>query len=287
MGSHHMLRNKVRLGFVPPTEVLTVTKADLAARPGGLIKARILQRESPPPVTNPDLYSGIRVVLGADESSCDSSKPKCDGGRYHNYDVEVVNRQGFDSFIPDHGVLIAKTKNVDASPFIWVIDARPKNLKKVDFVRADGKKFRYTVGDYRQLADAAFHAGTARGTVNNYKDKANGLKFFILKKAKSNGRLIYTVAVKSMDAPALPESPEVERIGGLLQRGSVGKVVFEVTNPNPTDAIFKLNLTKDGKVRTRLLNDLVYVGAGETKKVNVWAEQIGRDANIGLKAIAQ
>src|SRR3712207_7733548 len=48
-------------------------------------------------------------------------------------DVEVVNRQGFDSFLPDHGVLIAKTKTADASPFIWVIDSHPENLRRVDY----------------------------------------------------------------------------------------------------------------------------------------------------------
>jgi M6 family metalloprotease-like protein len=287
MGSHHMIRNKLRLGFIPAPEVLTVTKGDLAARPGGLVRARILQRESPPALDNPDLYSGIRIVLGSDESSCNSAKPKCDGGGYNNYDIEVVNRQGFDSFIPDHGVLIAKTKNADASPFIWVIDAHPKNLKKVDYVRADGKKFRYTVGDYRQLSDAAFHAGTAPKTRNRYQDEANGLEFFILKKGRSKGRLIYTVAVKSMEAPSLAEAPEVEHVRGRLRRGDIRKFVFKVTNPNPTDAIFKLKLHKDGKIQTRLLNDLLYVGGGGTKKVTVWAKQIGRDAAFGLKAVPQ
>jgi M6 family metalloprotease-like protein len=287
MGSHHMIRNKLRLGFIPPVEVLTVTKGDLAARPGGLVKARILQRESPPAVEDPNLYSGIRVVLGSDESSCNSSKPKCDGGGYNNYDVEVVNRQGFDSFIPDHGVLIAKTKNADASPFIWVIDAHPKDMKKVDYVRADGKKFRYTVGDYRQLSDAAFHVGTAPKTRNRYKDEANGLKFFILKKDRAKGRLIYTVAVKSMEAPALPEDPVVKQVKSSLQQGAVRPVVFKVTNPNPADAVFKLKLEKDGRVKSRLLNDLLYVGGGASKKVTVWAKQIGSAGALSLKAVPQ
>jgi M6 family metalloprotease-like protein len=287
MGSHHMLRNKVRLGFIPGSEVLTVTRADLAARPGGLVRARILQRESPPAVGNPDLYSGIRIVLGDDESSCDSGKPKCDGGNYNNYDIEVVNRQGFDSFIPDHGVLIAKTKSADATPFIWVIDAHPKNLHKVDYVRADGKKFRYTVGDYRQLSDAAFHEGTAPGTRNRYKDKDNGLKFFILKKDRSRGRLIYTVAVKSLDAPGLSEGPDVKHVKGRLRRGKVRRFVFEVSNPNPTDALYRLKLERNGKIKTRLLDNLLYVGGEGKKKVTVWAKQIGRDAGFGLKAVPQ
>ncbi|MDQ4095917.1 MAG: peptidase M6, partial [Actinomycetota bacterium] len=182
MGSHHMIRNKLRLGFLPPSEVRTITRSALDA--AGIVRTRILQRESPPltadaPPSPADpqnhIYSGMRIVLGEDQRTCDYSKPKCDGGNYDNYDIEVVNRQGFDSFIPDHGVLIAKTKNGDVpAPFIWVIDSHPKNLNKVDYVRADGEKFRYTVGDYRQLSDAAFHVGTAKGVKNRYKDKANG-----------------------------------------------------------------------------------------------------------------
>ena len=37
----------------------------------------------------------------------------CDGGGYNNYTVEVVDRMGTDSFTPDSGVLLAKTKNQD------------------------------------------------------------------------------------------------------------------------------------------------------------------------------
>lgn len=281
MGSHHMIRNKLRLGFIPPPEVLTVTKDSLDA--SGVVKARILQRESPPAVDNPDLYSGLRIVLGEDASSCDSNKPKCDGGNYNNYDVEVVNRHGFDSFIPDHGVLIAKTKNADASPFIWVIDSHPRNLKKVDYVRADGEKFYYTVGDYRQLSDATFHAGTARGVKNRYKDKANGLAFYVLQKGRVGKLRTYTVAAQSLDSP-LPASPPVVTKGeGRLRKGRVTKRVFEVTNSGATDAIYKLTIEKKGKVRARLLNDLRYIAAGATKKVVVWAKKSGGKASVGLK----
>ncbi|HET9235064.1 MAG TPA: peptidase M6, partial [Candidatus Eisenbacteria bacterium] len=69
MGSHHMLRNKIRMGFTPPTEVVSLSRAELDAR--GIVTARILQRESPPAVTEPDLYSGIRIALGDDAEECD------------------------------------------------------------------------------------------------------------------------------------------------------------------------------------------------------------------------
>jgi len=66
---------------------------------------------------------------------------------------------GTDSFTPDHGVMLAKTKNTDASPFVWVIDANPQDIKMVDFTRPDGTKAMVTLADYRQLSDALFHAG--------------------------------------------------------------------------------------------------------------------------------
>ena len=63
----------------------------------------------------------------------------------------------------DSGVLLAKTKNVDSAPFIWVVDANPQDIDLVDFVRPDGTEAKVSLGDYRQLADALFHAGTQLG----------------------------------------------------------------------------------------------------------------------------
>ena len=284
MGSHHMLRNKVRLGFIPPSEAFTINREALSA--SGPIKVRILQRESPPAIDDANLYSGLRVVLGDDLSSCDSSEPKCDGGNYDYYDVEVVNRQGFDSFIPDHGVLIAKTKTADASPFIWVIDAHRKDLQKVDYVRADGKKFYYTVGDYRQLADAAFHAGRGRKVKNRFVDEANQLAFFILKKIDSEGRLMYDVAVQSTAVPSTATA-SVEKISGKVRKGVVTKQVFEVTNDGPQAGVFLIKVDREGKVKTKLLNELLYLGAAETGKVVVYARGNGGPAEVTLEAIAQ
>ena len=281
MGSHHMLRNKIRLGFMPPSEVLTVTSEALNAGP---VKARILQRESPPATTEPDLYSGFRVAMGEDQSMCDANEPKCDEGGYDHYDVEVVNRQGFDSFLPDHGVIIAKSKVADASPFIWVIDSHPKDLRKVDYVRADGEKFYYTVGDYRQLADAAFHAGKAKGVVNRYTDEANGLAFFVLSKEKDGGRLIYEVAAQSLTAPSLAEA-SVAKVSGKIRKGRVTKQVFEVTNSGAGAGIFKLKAKRKGRVKVKLLNDLLWLDTGETKEVIVYARGRGGRAKVKLKAL--
>lgn len=287
MGSHHMIRNKLRMGFLPANEVLTVTRESLAA--AGVVRATILQRETPPAVDDPEVYTGIRIQMGSDLSSCDSSEPKCDGGNYDFYDVEVVNRQGFDSFLPDHGVIIAKSKAADASPFIWVVDAHPKDLTKTDYVAADGTKVPYTVGDYRQLADAAFHAGTAPRTRNVYKDKANGFGFYILDRNETKeGWLTYDVAVRSLTSPVPAGEAEVKRLSGSLKSGVVTRQVFEVTNPSANPSIYRLKVGRKGPVKTRLLNDLLHLDGGATAKVVVWAKKTGAGAaTITLEAIGQ
>lgn len=275
-----MLRNKIRMGFIPPVEARTITRADLAA--AGVVKVDILQRESPPPVDDQNLYSGIRIALGQDRSSCDNSEPLCDGGGYDYYDVEVVNRQGFDSFIPDHGVIIAKTKTADESPFIWVIDAFPKDIRKVDYVRADGEKFMYTIGDYRQLADAAFHFGRAPKTKSRYVDRDNGFAFNVVGMRRQKGRLIYEVAVQSLEAAPLPREPEVEKTKGKLRR-EITKQVFRVTNTGQGDAVYRLKISKK-RAKTRLLNDLIFVPAGGSKKVVVWGKKTGPRAKLSVRA---
>jgi M6 family metalloprotease-like protein len=283
MGSHHMLRNKIRMGFTPPSEVLNVTQSALDA--AGIVRGRVMQRETPPRTDDPDMYSGIRIQLTQDNSSCDSEKPKCDGGGYDFYDVEVVNRQGFDSFLPDHGVVIAKSKAADASPFIWVIDAFPKDINRIDYVAADGTEVPYTVGDYRQLADAAFHAGTAPRTKNTYFDRVNNLAFYILKKRPQDGRLTYDIAVQSLSSPLQPEAPEVERVKGRPVRNEVVPVTFRVTNPGVTPGVYRLTVKRKGAVKTRLMNDLVYLDGGASKNAVVWVKKLGRRGSVQLEAI--
>ena len=125
---------------------------------------------------------------------------RCDGGGYENYTLEVVDRMGSDSFTPDHGVLIAKNKTAELAPFKWVVDAHPEDIDKVDFIRADGTTAKVTKGDYRQLADALFHAGTGPGVVSEYVDEPNRLHFYVLANARDDeGVLSYRVAVRSLD----------------------------------------------------------------------------------------
>jgi hypothetical protein len=142
------------------------------------------------------------TLEGGDRSpACDpNADPLCDGGGYNNYTIEVIDRMGFDSFTPDSGVLLAKTKDRDAAPFIWTVDANPQDIDQTDFVRPDGTAQKMTIGDYRQLSDALFHAGTQSGSEYEYVDWANRLHVYVLDLQRDgSGVLSYTVAVRSLD----------------------------------------------------------------------------------------
>jgi M6 family metalloprotease-like protein len=197
MGAQHMLRNKLKLGIIDDAAVLRLSRDTLTG--SGVVVARVTARAVEPGKG----LSGINVTLdGGDRSpACNTATdPYCDGGGYDNYTVEVVDRMGFDSFTPDSGVLLAKTKNADSAPFIWTVDANPQDIDKVDFVRPDGTPQKMTIGDYRQLSDALLHAGTDSGSEYEYVDTANRLHFYVLdiKRSKA-GVLSYTVAVRSLD----------------------------------------------------------------------------------------
>ncbi len=58
---------------------------------------------------------GLRIQMSKDLAPpCNiSTDVLCDGRGYNNYDVEVIDRMGADSFTTDHGVMISKTKTID------------------------------------------------------------------------------------------------------------------------------------------------------------------------------
>ncbi|MEV0583634.1 M6 family metalloprotease domain-containing protein [Nonomuraea sp. NPDC050310] len=198
MGAQHMLRNKIKLGLVDEKHVLRLSREALDE--SGLVTARVTARAVQPGENG---LAGINVAFdGLDKSpSCRwQEDPMCDGGGYENYTVEVVDRMGTDSFTPDAGVLLAKTKNRDSAPFEWVIDANPQDIQMTDYVLPDGTAVPITIGDYRQLSDALFHAGTDSGSEYEYVDEANRLHFYITDVHRDRqGVLSYTVAVRSLD----------------------------------------------------------------------------------------
>ncbi|MFI6517253.1 M6 family metalloprotease domain-containing protein [Spirillospora sp. NPDC050679] len=302
MGAQHMLRNKLKLGIINPDNVLQLDREVLAAQ--GALVAKVTARAADPGEKG---LSGINLKLGAagDQSpQCDPAKdPLCDGNRptdkYNNYTVEVVDRMGFDSFTPDSGVLLAKTKDRDSAPFIWVKDANPQDIDKTDFVLPDGTVSKMTIGDYRQLSDALFHAGNDSGSEYEYVDQANKLHFYVLDlKRDKKGVLSYTVAVRALDG------------AGPQKRG----VKVDSGNPSPAGGGWSkctLTLRNTGKGGTghhdsdvyRLKGEIAGEGwkvwlphsvatakAGGTSEVEVWAKSspgADRYGKVTLRATSE
>ncbi|SMD23463.1 M6 family metalloprotease domain-containing protein [Kibdelosporangium aridum] len=223
-GVQHTLRDKMKLNIVDEANILRLSREALAS--SGVVVMNVTARAIPMGPAGRTGLTGANITMNRDLSpTCNTSTdPLCDGGNYNNYTVEVVDRIGYDSFTPDSGVMLSKTKNADATPFVWVVDSHPEDIRTVDFVRPDGTKQYYTIGDYRQLSDALFHAGTNSGTKYEYVDTANRLHFYVLDVNRdAKGVLSYKLAVRSLDG----QGPHTR--GVSVSRGNpVGRVPAEV-----------------------------------------------------------
>ncbi|GAB2608723.1 peptidase M6 [Paractinoplanes abujensis] len=266
MGAQHMLRNKLKLGIADPEAVVRLSRAALAG--SGLVLTRVTARSVE--------SGGITVTLdGGDRApACDTATdPLCDGGGYDNYTLEVVDRMGFDSFTPDSGVLLAKTKNADNAPFIWTIDANPQDIDKVDFVRPDGTPQKMTIGDYRQLSDALFHAGAGSGSEFEYVDTANRLQFYVLDRRRDGqGVLSYEVAVRSLDG-AGPARRGVQAFPALARPDRSGWAQCTIGVRNSGRAADVIRVTAPGATLPRTV---IGLAAGKTSTIPVWTKNIGR-----------
>jgi M6 family metalloprotease-like protein len=257
MGSLHTLRDKAKIGLVGEPHVLRLSREGLAG--SGMVVARVTARAVAP---EPDELMGLNIAMNGDrEPACPiDTDPLCDGGGFNNYTVEVVDRMGADSFTPDAGVLLSKTKNEDRQPFQWVIDANPQDIRMVDFERPGGGPAMITMGDYRQLSDALFHAGTRSGSEYEYVDEANRLHFYVLGLDRNRaGELSYTVAVRSLDGSGGPSTHGVALGRGHASRSGCD---FRLTNTgsyaaaggHPEDVtaylksdVFRLSATVSGR----------------------------------------
>ena len=82
------------------------------------------------------------------------------------FSIDVINRVGYDSFSPDHGVLISRIGHtnlvgqggMDAAG-VYVIDAHPGNNNLVQFREADGTPYFFGCEHHVQIAEATFRAG--------------------------------------------------------------------------------------------------------------------------------
>lgn len=233
MGAQHVLRDKLKLGMVDEKNILRLDRDGL--KNSGPVVARVTARSAPPGEKG---LTGVNITMARDLSpTCDrATNPLCDGGGYDNYTVEVVDRMGMDSFTPDSGVLLSKTKNADRAPFAWVIDAHPEDINLVDFIRPDGTPQKITMGDYRQLSDALFHVGADSGSSYEYVDEANRLHFYVLNvRRDATGVLSYDIGVKSLDGVG----PQARAVA--LGKGSV------TSTPATGQAVCTFNLANTGQ----------------------------------------
>ncbi|MEU1737247.1 M6 family metalloprotease domain-containing protein [Streptosporangium sp. NPDC020145] len=307
MGAQHMLRNKIKLEMVDERNVLRLSRDALAQ--SGLVVARVTARAVQP---GPHDLSGVNIAFGTGDRSpaCDVTKdPFCDGGGYDNYTVEVVDRMGADSFTPDSGVLLAKTKNVDSAPFEWVVDANPQDIGMTDYVLPDGTAVPITIGDYRQLSDALFHAGSDSGSEFEYVDQANRLHFYVLDVERDRkGVLSYTVAIRSLDG-AGPQKRGVRLLpaAGLPTDRGLSTCRFPLFNTgrkapaqgsHPEDVsaylgedVYRLSASVEGRGWTATLpNQLATAGFGDRTLVAVNAQRASggsRLAKVTLTATSE
>lgn len=305
LGSPHTMGDKLRIDLVDASKVLMISRAALAD--SGLVTAELTARVVSPSETQ---LMGMHLVMGSDLApACDTeTDPLCDGGGYHSYDVEVVDRMGADSFQPDHGVMLSKTKNSSSTaPFQWVIDANPQDIDLVDFYRPDGTPSMLTIGDYRQLADALFHAGTRSGSQFEWRDEPNRLHFYVLSTRRdAQGVLSYVVAARSLDGSGA-SAHAVELADGAVAtqkkkaRATDSGVTcaFTLTNAGTyvdgqaahpqdlsaylTSDVFRLTAEVAGEGwRVELPNALAVAEYGETTTVDV---AVGADADADGSAV--
>lgn len=317
-----MVRNRLENGFLSDSDLLVLSREGLAKT--GPVLAEVTARAVEP---LPGTYAGIIVRLdGAapgDRSPVDdpAANPLSAGTPdYNAYTLEVVQRIGYDSFTPDNGVLVAKTKDSlrgrNGGPnafnsYIWVIDAHPEDIRVVDFVRPGGEKVMRTIADYRQLNDALFHAGRDSGSACEWEDPANRLHFYVLDaRLDGEGILSYRLAVRSLDGAgpqargAALTGPKAWKAGrratpAAFRLENTGRTApaDPAAHPSPVAAtrfeadVYRLAVSVEGRGWTvRLLNDLAAVPFGKSVPVTVYtANEAGcaKTAKVTLRAVSE
>src|SRR5690625_4661886 len=143
---------------------------------------------------------------------------------------------------------MAKTKNAESAPNIWVIDANEEDIDEVDFERPDGTEAKYSLGDYRQLSDALFKAGTDEDIVSEYVDEHNRLHFYVLDKTYDDeGILSYRVSVRHLDG-AGDFNRGVSTDTSTVEYAEPGKIAtqnFSITNTGKATDLIRIGVETD------------------------------------------
>jgi hypothetical protein len=155
------------------------------------------------------------------------------------------------------------------------------------------------MGDYRQLSDALFHAGTGSGSEYEYVDEANRLHFYVLDvKRDEHGQLSYTVAISSLDG-AGPQRRGVAVLPTLTKpnRSGLATCKFPLVNTgraaapagtHPEDVrkylngdVYRVSATVDGRGwAVSVPNELATAEFGRHVQVPVYAKRDGNGARL-------
>jgi hypothetical protein len=298
MGSLHTMRDKHQIGLIDETPILQISRSGLAA--SGPVIAELTARSVDPTGG----LMGFNISFGASgdlQPRCNISLDAfCDGGNYNNYNMEVVDRMGADSFCPDSGVMISKTKNNDrAQPFQWVIDANPEDAHVVDFYYPNGTARYWSIGDYRQLVDALFHVGANSGSEYEHEDLPNGLHFYILDPRRDRGVLKYTVGVRSTSTNSTSTATHGVELSNGTTEGSfctfelknTGTAPSNATRVHPQDLsaylgsdIYRLSAEIDSESwKVGVPNALAFAKYGESTSVKVAFGAVTNGTSYGTK----
>jgi M6 family metalloprotease-like protein len=295
-----MLRNRMVNGFIPESQVLTISREGLA-KSGPVVVSITARAVEPVPGT----FAGVVVRLDgtephdrtpADDPAVNPLSPGTPN--FDFYSLEVVQRIGYDSFCPDNGVLIARNKDKESrnggpngfNCFNWVIDAHPGDINKIDYIKPDGKPVMRTIADYRQLNDALFHAGNNSGSLYEWADVPNRLHFYIIDVIRNDeGILTYKLGIRSLDNQGLQKrgvaitSPSR---GKMKSQGEYYSFILQNTgeaaetdpaihkkdlSDNLNYDIYRLSVTVEGEGwNAILLNSLSSLRPGETEMIPVY-----------------
>lgn len=151
-----------------------------------------------------------------------------------------------------------------------------------------------SIGDYRQLADGLFHAGTRSRTEFEYVDEANGVHMYVLGLSRDDsGVLRYTVGARAIEATGTASSGVEMGAGQVVAAGEKGyKCAFELKNSGSAGEseveymqadIYRLSAEVEGEGwRVQLPNALAAAAFGEATTASV---AVGADGDAEDEAV--
>ena len=335
---NQVLRSKIGQGYTTPNEIVDITYERLKEAP---VIAEVIARNIPTDKGVTDKTGkvitgnrGIRITDMVDATPKDNNTfdtlsgnatqyspehlridpAKWNWGRtvnYTGYTIEVLDRTGYDSFINDHGVMIAKTAS-SGSTTIFIQDAHPTPLDIIDFVKPDGEIIMLSDGDQLQLASALFHAGlhddpnyfkeehperflsndkrsgVHGNVVNEYVDPFNKLHFYILDKKMNEGKygdyLSYIVAVRSTAPDAKCVSGKLTLTPGAFLPASQERYAVQYFTLSQSEQasdvdIVRIELSGEWAADAILLNNVYAIAPGESIQIAVYIKAIQNALN--------